>query len=129
MLAKPYRVESRAISRQTARTRTVGISREIMRLAAFLRELVGLREIRALAYFLAQMQSTISVGYLDLLLGEHTAALQLTKEEVYLLVCPTLFCPHLVVKGESVIAVWLAVEGMGVGTCRLHCHQTSQDTV
>ena len=41
MLAKPYRVESRAfssISRQTACTRTVGIPREIVRLAAFLRE-------------------------------------------------------------------------------------------
>ena len=41
VLAKPYRVESRAfssISRQTARTRTVGIPREIVRLAAFLRE-------------------------------------------------------------------------------------------
>ena len=41
VLAKPYRVESRAfssISRQTARTRTVGISREIVQLAAFLRE-------------------------------------------------------------------------------------------
>ena len=41
MLAKPYRVESRvfsSISRQTARTRTVGISRDIVRLAAFLRE-------------------------------------------------------------------------------------------
>ena len=39
--AKPYRVESRAfwsISRQTACTRTVGIPREIVRLAAFLRE-------------------------------------------------------------------------------------------
>ena len=41
VLAKPYRVESRAfssISRQTACTRTVGIPREIVRLAAFLRE-------------------------------------------------------------------------------------------
>ena len=41
MLAKPYRVESRAfssISRQTACTRTVGIPREIVRLVAFLRE-------------------------------------------------------------------------------------------
>ena len=41
VLAKPYRVESHAfssISRQTACTRTVGISREIVRLAAFLRE-------------------------------------------------------------------------------------------
>ena len=41
MLAKPYRVESRAfssISRETACTRTVRISHEIVRLAAFLRE-------------------------------------------------------------------------------------------
>ena len=41
VLAKPYHVESRAfssISRQTACTRTVGIPREIVRLAAFLRE-------------------------------------------------------------------------------------------
>ena len=41
VLAKPYRVESHAfwsISRQTACTRTVGIPREIVRLAAFLRE-------------------------------------------------------------------------------------------
>ena len=41
VLAKLYRIESRAfssISRQTARTRTVGIPREIVRLAAFLRE-------------------------------------------------------------------------------------------
>ena len=41
VLAKPYCVESRAfssISRQAARTRTVGIPREIVRLAAFLRK-------------------------------------------------------------------------------------------
>ena len=41
VLAKSYRAQSRAfssISRQTAYTRTVGISREIVRLAAFLRE-------------------------------------------------------------------------------------------
>ena len=41
VLAKPYRVESRAfssISRQTACMRTVGIPSEIVRLAAFLRE-------------------------------------------------------------------------------------------
>ena len=41
VLAKPYRGESRAFSsksRQTACTRTVGISREIVRLATLLRE-------------------------------------------------------------------------------------------